>query len=601
MFSKSRIYFYSDNLSRILLTTAMAMIFTEATGVIAVLIDGIIASQFLGEELYAGISLLRPFTRIILVLAGFFASGCAAVCSRLITQGKRNDANEVFNLAVLLAFAGAAILILFCLLFPSTTLRLCGVPLSKSPELIPYMFEYLHGYLFGIIPLLLIQVTAPILVMDGGRGVFMISAAVMCVCDITGDLLNVFVFHGGAFGIGVATSIGFIVQMSILLIAFLFRKGYFHPSFRGLKPASFKPLLQSGLPDYVKKMGGTIREVLYNYINIVIAVSFIAITVRGIQGDLAMLLFCIPSGMGRALGTICSVYYRANDRQALERLYAYALKLSIGVSIAIGILVFAAAPLLARLYTHNPQFIALTIFSIRWLAVGLVFDTSIVLHQGYLQSTGSAKASYALIFGERLFLPVALALVLGALFGTKGVLAAYAVSRIFIIVSSFLINCVRCHGVPKEWRDIMLLPESFGGSESDNIYAGMRTMEDVVRESERAYDFCLQHYADRRISNLAALFVEEMAGNVVRHSKNTNRDIACVNYRLFADRGVICFSIMDLGDRFDPAAFYEMYHNDSPERHVGIRIVMNTAKEVLYFNTFRSNNLTIYLETDSGE
>lgn len=59
----------------------------------------------------------------------------------------------------------------------------------------------------------------------------------------------------------------------------------------------------------------------------------------------------------------------------------------------------------------------------------------------------------------------------GYLFGTKGVLAALAVSRIFIIVSSFLINCVRCHGFPKAWKDIMLLPTDFGGTESDNIYA----------------------------------------------------------------------------------------------------------------------------------
>lgn len=88
MFSKNRLSFRRDNISSIFLTTALAMIFTEATGVVAVLIDGIIASQFLGEELYAGISLLRPFTRIILVLAGFLASGCAAVCSRMITQGK---------------------------------------------------------------------------------------------------------------------------------------------------------------------------------------------------------------------------------------------------------------------------------------------------------------------------------------------------------------------------------------------------------------------------------------------------------------------------------------------------------------------------------
>ncbi len=598
MFSKSRQNINHDNLSLIFVTTAMGMIFTEATGVIAVLIDGIIASQFLGEELYAGISLLRPFTRIILVFAAFLASGCVAVCSRLITQGKRDDANGVFNFTILLALAAAAALILFCLLFPAMTLRFCGVPLSRSPELIPYMYEYLHGYLFGVASLILIQVAALILILDGGRRIFVISTIVLCVCDIAGDLLNVFVFHGGAFGIGVATSIGFIVQMLILIIALICRKGYFHFSFCGLKSSFLKAQIRSGMPDFVKRTAGTLREVVLNYINIVIAVSFIAVTVRGIQGDLAMLLFCIPSGMGRALGTINGFYYRANDRRALERLYAYALWLSVRVSVVIGILVFVTAPLLTRLYTHDPQFIALTIFSIRWMAVGLVFDTSIVLHQGYLQSTGSWRSSTALIFGERLFLPAAFAFILGMLFGTKGVLASLAVSRIFIIVSSFLINCVRCRGIPKTWRDIMLLPESFGGAETDNIYAEIRTMDDVVRESRRAYDFCLQRYSDKRAATLAALFVEEMAGNVVNHAEKKGDSSTCVNYRLFADQGRICFSIMDLGDRFDPIAFYEMYHTDSLDKHVGIRLVMNTAKEVLYFNTYSSNNLTIYLETD---
>lgn len=91
---------------------------------------------------------------------------------------------------------------------------------------------------------------------------------------------------------------------------------------------------------------------------------------------------------------------------------------------------------------------------------------------------------------------------------------------------------------------------------------------------------------------------EEMAGNVVEHAIRKGNDSVCVNYRLFADRDSICFSIMDLGDRFDPAAFYELYHDSDPERLFGIRMVMNMAKEVLYYNTYRSNNLTIYLETD---
>ena len=232
------------------------------------------------------------------------------------------------------------------------------------------------------------------------------------------------------------------------------------------------------------------------------------------------------------------------------------------------------------------------------MSVGLVFDTGIMLLQNYLHSTGSQKEANALIIGESLIYPAVFAFVLGMLWGSKGVLASLAISKIFMVLSIFVVNCIRCHGIPQRWKDVMLLPENFGGDEADNIYAEIRTIEDVVRESERAYDFCLKHHADRRIATLAALFVEEMAGNVVEHAMRKHNDSVCVNYRLFADHGRICFSIMDLGDRFDPAAFYKLYHDSDPERLFGIRMVMNMAKEVRYHNTYRSNNLTIYLETD---
>ena len=595
---RSSLPFHKDNLTSIFLTTSLVMIFTEIAGVIAVLIDGIMSSQFLGAEIYAGISLMRPFARIVLVLAAFLSNGCVAVCARLMTQGKRDEANGVFNFTILLAFAGSAALILFCLLFPSATMRLCGVPLAKSPELVPYMYEYVHGYLIGVLPLLLIQIAGPILVMDGGRRIFAFSFLVLCFSDIIGDLLNIYVYHGGAFGMGAATSIGYIMQMLVLLIGSVFRKGYFRPSLRGLRPSRLKDLSRLGFPTFMKSMSGTLREVFLNYINIIFALSYFAIAARGIQSDLSQLLYCVPTGMGKTLVTMGGIYYRANDLRSLQRLYSFALQLGVIISVAAGILVFLTAPALTRIYTEDPRATALAVYSIRWMAVGMMFDTSIVVAQNYFQGTGSKKASNSLIIGERLFLPVAFAFVLGLLFGTKGVLASMAVSRIFIIVSSFVINCVRCRGIPKSWNDISLLPRDFGGTETDNIYAEIRTIDDVVRESERAYDFCLKHHSGKRAAVMAALFVEEMTGNVVDHAQKKGDDDICVNYRLFVDHGRICFSIMDLGDRFDPAAFYRMHHDASPEKHLGIRMVMNTAKEVCYYNTYRSNNLTIYLETD---
>ena len=86
-----------DNISRMFRSTAIAMIFTEITGVIAVLIDGIVTSQFLGVDVYSGISLLRPFTSLVLVLAGFFSTGCGIICSQKVGSGNKEGANEAFE------------------------------------------------------------------------------------------------------------------------------------------------------------------------------------------------------------------------------------------------------------------------------------------------------------------------------------------------------------------------------------------------------------------------------------------------------------------------------------------------------------------------
>jgi Na+-driven multidrug efflux pump len=42
-----------------LLAAALPLIFTELTSIVAVFIDGITASRFLGTEVYSGIALLK--------------------------------------------------------------------------------------------------------------------------------------------------------------------------------------------------------------------------------------------------------------------------------------------------------------------------------------------------------------------------------------------------------------------------------------------------------------------------------------------------------------------------------------------------------------
>ena len=84
-----------DNITRMFLSSSIAMIITQMAGVVANLIDGVITSMYLGAEAYSAMSLLGPFTGVIGMLAGFFATGSQVVCSQMIGNGKKKEANQV--------------------------------------------------------------------------------------------------------------------------------------------------------------------------------------------------------------------------------------------------------------------------------------------------------------------------------------------------------------------------------------------------------------------------------------------------------------------------------------------------------------------------
>ena len=91
------------------------------------------------------------------------------------------------------------------------------------------------------------------------------------------------------------------------------------------------------------------------------------------------------------------------------------------------------------------------------------------------------------------------------------------------------------------------------------------------------------------------LFVEEMTVNVLDHADKVKKEGIYIDFRLFANGGDLCFSMMDLGDYFDPTLFYELHADDSPTKNLGIRMVMNMAEEVRYYSAFGSNNLVVYV------
>ena len=587
-----------DIISGIFLSAALAMIFTQAAGVAATIIDGIVTSRFLGEAAYSAVSLLGPFTGALLLIAGFLSTGSQVVCTQMIGNGNKETANRSFSFAAVTTVVLSALILLGCIFFPGALFSVCGVSTAKNEAIYEGMMQYLHGYMIGIPALMLIQILGPMIVMDGGKKLFTLSAAVLCLADVAGDLLNVFVFHGGVFGMGLATSVSFLIQLGMLCTHFLRKNGYFHLDLKCFQPGMVKEIMKAGSPTFVRKLATILRDLLVNRMNLTVALTTAAIAARGVQNDLNTLMFCIGLGIGKTLLSMTGIYYGSNDRNGLKRLFATSMKTSLWIAGIATVACFFGAGPIASLYTDHPEGWELAVFSIRCMALSLILDTILVALQNYLQGIHNRKLVNLMNFAERFFIPVLTAFVLGRLYGSKGIMASLAVGKLLLGLLMLGMICIRKKRFPRSWEDLMFLPDDFGIAEENNREAQMTGMEDVMRESEAARSFCLEHGMDGARAGWMALFVEEMAGNIFHHGKTRGGTPIRVDYRLFVDGNRIGLCLRDSCEPFDAAKYFAEHRDQNDPEHVGNRMVMSRAEDIQYYNTFNSNNLLLFI---SGE
>ncbi|MBP5756152.1 MAG: ATP-binding protein, partial [Spirochaetales bacterium] len=142
-----------------------------------------------------------------------------------------------------------------------------------------------------------------------------------------------------------------------------------------------------------------------------------------------------------------------------------------------------------------------------------------------------------------------------------------------------------------EW---MLLPDDFGGSEDNNLYIRIKTMDDVVKARDDSEQFCVKHGIEDKRALYCALFIEEMAGNVVLHGKRKRFNSVCCDFRLFINENKISITLRDYCRQFDPSRYIEQNQNE--EKGLGIKLVKSLSSEFRYFSAFNSNNLIIVID-----
>ncbi len=573
-----------------------AQIFSALTVSLCLLIDSIMISRFLGEEALASYSLANPLLLSIGAIGTLLAAGIQVVCGKALGRGSQEEANCGYASAVAatavisLAFATVAIL------FRSFLAKVMGA--GDSGMLFEMTRDYLAGFSIGAPGSMGALVLIPFLQMAGQSNLLIAAVLAMTVTDVALDLLNVLVFNGGMFGMGLASALSYYAAMAVGGIYLLSKKSIFRFSRKGVKARMITDLFASGIPAGVNMLASVVLVFAMNRLLKALdgSTALAAYTVIQSIGNTAN---CVTTGTGGVSLTLCGIFFHEEDRSALRETVRRLCVSGVLLGLGMGLFLLVCAPMLVRVFIPEAgRTQEMAVLGLRLFAAGMIPCCVNNAMKYAWQATGRAGLTEIVSALEGAVFPGLAAFVLSRFMNTGGAWLAFAAGELLTLITIGLL--IRKISGKAPWKDgaFLLLKKDFGAKPEETMETGIACMEDVARAAREAEAFCLRHGQDARVSSHIALCIEEMAGNVIRYGfQDGKKHHLSVLILSKPDRWVLRFR--DDCRAFDPVR----YMPADEENGLGIRLVRGLARDVYYTYSMNLNNLALILpkERSGGE
>ena len=573
--------------------TMVTMLIAELTGAATAVIDSILTGRYLGGVSLAAFGIGGPYFSIASVVSGLLMVGCTNRCTRAVGKGDMRALSGVFSLTLTLGVVISALLALSGYFFADGYAQLFGAGRAGA-EVRADTAAYLRGIFIGAPGFILFVILTPILQLDGDSALPKVASIVTALVDIGGDLLNIFVFKGGMFGMALASSVSHYAALLVTLAHFLKKGGMFRFSPAALRLRETPPLLRDGLPRALCMVGRALLPIVLN----ALALRFAGddgVTALSARTGASFLLGALGWGIGGAVLILGGMMAGEQNVRGLRIVARTALLDILAGVVVFAAAVFALAPPIAALYIPEAGAVRdMACAALRCYAVALPFLALNVAAANYFQTVSRELGANLINVGIEVLFPAAVTWLLCLTAGVDGLWwgfpAGQALLSLLICLRFLLTRDPARRGVEAH----MLLPRDFGAAPEDCIERSLRGMDEVVALSQEVYGFCEAHGVGKREANRLALCIEELAGNVIEHGFSDGKPHR-LDLRVLVKDGRITLRMRDdcaLFDLKEKAAGWAP-DPEHPEKNVGIRLVMAAASDIVYSASMNTNNLII--------
>ena len=573
-------------------------ILLASVGMINGIVSSLFAGNFVGVKAMSAVGLYSPVNLAVVAVTVLLVGGATIICGEHIGRNNPAGVQDVFALDMAVSGILAIIVTVGHLIF-----GLAGsiMPATGDPEVSRLLTMYVLGQAVSIIPLFLGSQLAAFLSLDNKGRLATTAGLVYIGLNFILNYLFVGVMKLEALGLALAPSLGLWVYFLIQVPGFMRKDAPMHFSVRGIKWNMAWDIIKIGVPGAAGNAYRAVRGAAVNSL-IIASVGAVGISAYTAANSLLSLFWIIPDGMLVVSRMMISVSVGEEDRKSLTEVMRTALFNFIPILVALALAIMLLAEPLTRLYYRDPSdpVYMMTMMGFRILPWCMPLSIIMSHFSCYWQASDRHIPVHILALLDGLIGTVVFSMLLIGSMGLSGVYTATVLNGLISPVFVWIYACIYKKGFPKNLEELMPIPEDFGVPVNGRIDITLHNMDSVIGISSTLQEFCQERGIDRRRAFFSSLFIEEMAGNVIKHGFSADKKKHHLQVCVACRTDTLILSLKDDCVPFNIEQRSRMMDQEDKTKNIGIRIVSGVASEIHYQNILGLNVLSIRLNSQAG-
>lgn len=400
--------------------------------------DGIFVGQGIGSAALGAVNIGVPFITFAVAIVAMFPMGGATIIAIRMGRDDKDGANNAFMTALTLTVLTAVILTVVGTVFSQQIVDLSGAR-KLGEEMRRMSADYLFYYSAFSLPMLMSNCLSVFVRNDGSPTLSFVGMCAGAVSNIFLDCLFIFPLQMGVIGAAVASGLGQIVSLLVLLSHFIRKHGNLRIRRFTIQPVLIRKICKRGAPEAVTQLTTPVTALCYNLV-LAGLVGDIGVSTYSVLSFIYSLANAVLSGVAQGLQPLWGNSYGKQDTKEINDYFRFgmAINLVLSVLVSAGLILFDEPAI--RIFSQDIELIkaaskALPVFALSFIPMALN-----LIYTSLLYSTKRTRQSDIIAICRGIIIKAIAIFCIPVLLGTKTIWAAPFVAEMITFAIAVILT-----------------------------------------------------------------------------------------------------------------------------------------------------------------